>query len=112
MNRQSTVFILVLAGQQHDAVAFARQRYPGCRAVVLSKTELREGRWKHQLRALRRLQGKAFLIFTDSLESLQEPLLLKWTVLAHRCQETILADSSGSFDVTRRTEFLRLLPRT
>ena len=112
MNQPSKVFVLVLAGQQHDAVAFARQRYPRCEAVVLSKTKLRESGWKRQLRMLRRLKGKAFLIFTDSLESLQEPLLLKWTVLVHRCQETVLADSSGSFEVTKRTEFLALLPRT
>jgi glycosyltransferase involved in cell wall biosynthesis len=112
MNQQSKVFVLVLAGQQHDAVAFARQRYPRCEAVVLSKTKLRESGWKRQLRMLRRLKGKAFLIFTDSLESLQEPLLLKWTVLVHRCQETVLADSSGSFEVTKGTAFLGLLSRT
>jgi glycosyltransferase involved in cell wall biosynthesis len=112
MNPQCRVFILILAGQQHDAVAFARQRYPGCDAVVLSKTELRESGWKRQLRVLRRLKGKALLIFADSLESLHEPLLLKWTVLVHQCQETILADSSGSFEVTRRARFLGLLPRT
>src|SRR6185437_5799369 len=112
MNRQSKVFILVLAGQQHDAVAFARQRYPGCEAIVLSKTELRESGWKRQLHTLRRLKGRAFLIFTDSLESVQEPMLLKWTVLVHRCQETILADSSGSFEVTERAKFLGLLPRS
>ena len=112
MTPQSKVFVLVLAGQTHDAVAFARRRYPGCEAVVLSKTELRESGWKRQLRMLRRLKGKAFLIFTNSLASLQEPLLLKWTVLVHRCQETVLADSSGSFEVTRRADFLLLLPRT
>jgi glycosyltransferase involved in cell wall biosynthesis len=112
MNPQSKVYVLVLAGQPHDAVAFARQRYPGCEAVVLSKTELRESGWKRQLRVLRRLKGKAFLIFADSLASLQEPLLLKWTVLVHRCEETILADSSGSFEVSRRAGFLGLLPRT
>lgn len=112
MSPQSKVFVLVLAGQPHDAVAFARRRYPGCETVVLSKTEFRESGWKRQLRMLRRLKGKAFLIFADSLASLQEPLLLKWTVLVHRCQETILADSSGSFEVTGRAKFLALLPRT
>ena len=112
MSPQSKVFVLVLAGQPHDAVTFARRRYPGCEAVVLSKTELRESGWKRQLRLLRRLEGRAFLIFTDSLASLQERVLFKWTVLVHRCQETVLADSAGSFEVTRRAGFLGLLPRT
>ena len=112
MNRQSKVFVLVLAGQQRDALAFARRRYPGCEAVILSKTELRESGWKTQLRRLRQLNGEALLIFTDLLASLQEPLLLKFTVLVHRCRETILADSSGSFEVSNRAGILGLLLRS
>jgi len=112
MNRQSKVFVLVLAGQQQDALAFTQRRYPACEAVILSKTELRESGWKHQLRVLRRLKGEALLVFTDSLESLQEPMLLKSTVLVHRCRETLLVDSSGSFEATNRAKFLGLLPRT
>jgi len=112
MNRQSKVFVLVLAGQQRDALAFARRRYPGCEAVILSKTELRESGWKTQLRSLRQLNGQALLIFTDLLASLQEPLLLKFTVLVHRCRETILADSFGSFEVSNRAGILGLLLRS
>lgn len=112
MNQQSKVFVLVLAGQQGEALAFAQRRYPGCDAVILSKIELRESGWKCQLEKLRQLHGQALVIFTDSLESLQEPLLLKWTMFVHRCRETVLADSSGSFEVTSRAGFLGLLPRT
>lgn len=112
MSRQAKVFVLVLAGQQQDALAFAQRRYPACEAVILSKTELRESGLKHQLRMLRQLNGEALLIFTDLLESIQEPMLLKSTVLVHRCRETILADSSGSFEVSNRAEFFRSLPRT
>jgi glycosyltransferase involved in cell wall biosynthesis len=112
MSRQSKVFVLVLAGQQRDALAFAQRQYPACEAVILSKIELRKSGWKSQLRKLRQLKGEALLIFTDSLESLQEPMLLKWTGLVHRCRETILADASGSFEVNSRTAFLGLLPRS
>ena len=96
MSRPSKVFVLVLAGQERDALAFAQRRYPAREAVILPKTELRESSWKSQLRKLRQLRGEALLIFVDSLESLREPMLLKWTVLVHRCRETVLADSSGS----------------
>jgi glycosyltransferase involved in cell wall biosynthesis len=112
MSRQSKVFVIVLAGQQRDALAFAQRRYPACEIVILSKTKLRESGWKGQLRILRQLRGEALLIYTDLLESLQEPMLLKWTVLVHRCRETVLADASGSFEVSSRTAFLGLLPRS
>ena len=109
---KSKVYVLVLSGIQHDAVAFARRRYPTCEPVVLSKSELRECGWKNQLRILRHLKGESLLIFVDSLESLQEATLLKWTVLVHRCRETIFADSSGSFEVVNKIGVLGLLPRT
>src|SRR5260370_1152768 len=112
MSRQSKVFVIVLAGQQRDALAFAQRRYPACEIVILSKTKLRESGWKGQLRILRELRGEALLIYTDLLESLQEPMLLKWTVLVHRCRETVLADASGSFEVSSRTAFLGLLQRS
>ena len=112
MSRQSKVFILVLAGQERDALAFARRRYPGRETVILSKSELRESGWKNQLRQLRQLQGEALLIFTDSLESLREPMLLRWTVLVHGCQETVIADSSEAFVVSSKTGLLSLLPQT
>lgn len=112
MNRQSKVFLLVLAGQQRDALAFAQRRYPACEAVILSKAELRESSWKTQLRRLRQLKGEALLIFTDLLASLQEPMLLKFTVLVHQCRETVLADSSGSFEVSNRANILGLLLRS
>src|SRR5712692_9950463 len=59
MSWQSKVFVLVLAGQQRDALTFARRRYPACNTVILSKTELRESGWKSQLRILGQLRGEA-----------------------------------------------------
>src|SRR5438093_11389995 len=112
MNRQSKVFVLVLAGHERDALAFARRRFPACEAVILPKTELRESNWRSQLRRLWQLKGQALVIFTDSLESLREPLLLKLSVVVHRCRETVVADSSGSFVVSSKAELLGLLPRT
>lgn len=112
MNRQPRVFVLVLAGRQEDALSLAQRRYPNCEAVLLSKVELRESGWKNQLRILRQLKGQALLIFADSLQSLQDSMLLKWTVLLHRCRETILADSFGAFEVSTKAGLLSLLPRT
>ena len=112
MSQPSKVFVLVLAGQERDALAFARRRYPTCEAVVLSKAELRESNWKSQLWKLRQLKGQALMIFTDSLQSLREPMLLKWTALVHRCRETVIADASGSFEVSRKWGLIGLLPQS
>ncbi len=112
MNREPKVFVLVLAGQEKDASASAQRHYPGCECVILSKSDLRESGWRNQLSKLRQLKGRALVIFTDSLSSLREPMLLKWTALLHRCRETVLADSSGTFEVSTRTGLLNLLPRT
>src|SRR5207244_9485976 len=63
MSPNSKVFILTLAGQERDALAFAQRRYPGCETVRLSKSELRESGWNNQLRHLRKIRGEALLIF-------------------------------------------------
>jgi len=112
MKRRSKVFVLVLSGPERDALAFTQSHYPDCDSVILSKTNLRESNWRSQLGKLRQLKGKALVIFADSLDSLREPMLLKWTALLHRCPETVLVDSSGTFEVSTRMGSLKLLPRT
>jgi glycosyltransferase involved in cell wall biosynthesis len=112
MSERSKVFVLVLTGRERDALALAERRYPARETVILSKAELRESNWKSKLRKLRQLRGEALLIFADSLQSLREPMLLKWTVLVHRCRETVLADSSGSCEVSSKGALLGLAPRS
>lgn len=112
MTQQLKVFVLVLSGREQDALTFSQDRYPGRDTVVLSKSELRESGWLRQLYQLRQLKGEALLIFSDSLKTLREPTLLQWTVLVHRCRETVLADSSGSFIVTRKAGILGVLQRS
>jgi glycosyltransferase involved in cell wall biosynthesis len=112
MSPESKVFLLVLAGGQRDACAFAQRQYPACEIEILSKKELRESDWRSRLRKLRTLKGEALVIFTQSLRSLQEPELLKWATLVHQCQRTVIADASGAYDETTRAGVLKLLPRT
>ncbi len=112
MNSPQKVFILVLSGRERDALAFTHRHYPACETEILSKAELRESNWKNQLRKLRQLKGEALVIFTGRLESIHEPVLLKWTVLLHRCRETVLADSTGAYEVNTKRGLVSLLPRT
>src|SRR6267378_4399135 len=90
-----SVYILILSGSSEQAHSIASRSYPGCEVINLPKRELREGGWKRQLQQLRKLKGEAFLVFTESIEDLQEPLLLKLTIMLHRCNETLIADSHG-----------------
>ena len=95
------VYLLVLSGHNEEACKIAARRYPSCEIITLSKKDLREGGSKRQIQQLRKLKGKAFLIFTESMDDLQEPLLLKLAIMLHRCNETVIADGLGrvqSFD--------------
>ena len=112
MSYPQKVFVLVLAGSERAALSLAERQYPGRETVIVSKTELRESNWKGQLRQLRTLKGEAFLIFTDSLAAVHEPLLMKWTTALHGCRETVLADSTGAYEVTTKVSLLTLAPRT
>ena len=99
MKYSHAVYIVVLSGSAEQARTIATRRYPGCKVISLNKRELREGGWERQMQQLRKLKGEAFLVFTESTENLQEPLLLKLTTIFHRCKETVIADSRGRVHV-------------
>src|SRR5882672_5337609 len=111
MKYPNTVYLLVLSGRVEEAQDIARRKYSGFELVTLSKRALREGGWKRQLKELRGLKGAAFLIFAESIEDIQEPLLLKLTTMFHRCKETIIADASGHVQVYPRRGKWKLLPQ-
>jgi hypothetical protein len=111
MKYRHFVYILVLSGSSEQAHIIANHSYPGCEVISLPKRELREGGWKRQLQQLRKLKGEAFLVFTESMEDLQEPLLLELTIMLHRCNETVIADSHGRVQVFRRRSMWKLLPK-
>src|SRR5438309_6492083 len=110
MKRPHSVYVLVLGGSSEQAHNVANRSYPGCEVISLPKRELREGGWKGQLQQLRKLKGQSFLVFTDSIEDLPEPLLLKLTIMLHRCKETVIADSQSRIHVFHQRDVWKLLP--
>jgi glycosyltransferase involved in cell wall biosynthesis len=110
MKRAETIYTLVLSGTIEQAQNIALRTYPGRQTVNLSKRQLRELGWKQQLQQLRELQGEALLVFVESRKDIQEPLLLKLTVLFHRCRETLIADAQGTVHVLRRSAVWSLIP--
>src|ERR1700680_1688703 len=105
------VYILALSGRNDEARKIAARRYPSCEIITLSKRDLREGGSKRQFQQLRKLKGEAFFLFTESMEDLQEPLLLKLTIMLHRCRETVIADANGRVEVLRRGRMWTVLPQ-
>ena len=95
MKYSPSVYVLVLSGSSEHAHDITIRRYPNCEIISLPKRQLRESGWVGQLRQLRKLKGKAFLVFIESIEDLQEPLLSKLAIMLHRCEETVIADSNG-----------------
>src|SRR5438876_3279941 len=110
MKYTHSVYILVLSGSSEQAHNIANRSYPGRAVISLPKRELREGGWKRQVKQLRKLKGEAFLAFVESIEDLQEPLLLKLTIMLHQCNETVIADSHGRVQVFHRLGAWKLLP--
>jgi len=110
MKYPDLVYILSLGGSSDQAHGIAGRRYPGCDVVNLPKRQLREGGWKRQLQQLRKMKGQAFIVSAESIENLQEPLLLKLTSILHRCKETVIADSSGRVEILERWAIWKLLP--
>ena len=106
----SPVYVLILSGDIGEARKIAAERYSSCEIITLSKKDLREGGSKRQFQRLRELKGDAFFVFTESMEDLQEPLLLKLTIMFHRCQETVIADAHGRVQVFRRWNIWSVLP--
>lgn len=109
MNRPQSVYLLVLSGSVDQALDVAAKRYSGCSVNKLSKKELREGGWRRQVKVLRGLEGEGFVVYTESLEELQEPLILKLTIMLHRCKETVLVDSKDRMQVYPRRAAWKLL---
>ena len=104
------VYLLLLSGELAAAEKWIAARYPECECVVLQKREFRELTWRGQIRALRRIEGTAFVFFTGSLSDLQEPRLTVWSALFHRCRSTVLADLSGNVIEYGAFGWLRILP--
>ena len=109
MKHSQSIYLLVLTGNVDQATDLVAARYGSCSVINLSKRELREAGWQRQVKVLRGLEGEAFVVYTESLEALQEPLLLKLTIMLHRCKETVIVDARGHMQIYPKSAAWRLL---
>jgi glycosyltransferase involved in cell wall biosynthesis len=111
MSRSQIVYLHVWTGSASEARRLVAQHYPGAEIVELSHGQLRDGGWRHQIRRLHTLRGRALVIYFECLEQAPQLQLVIWSGLIHRCLETVAADSSGKFKTYRRSAWLWLFPR-
>ncbi len=112
MTKTPVIYLHVWTGDARQARTVVQQRCPGAEIVELSHQELRAGGWKGQLRGLRKLRGEALFVFFESLNEAPQLQLVLWSGVVHRCKQTIVADSLGSFRAYRRRDWVRLFPQT
>jgi glycosyltransferase involved in cell wall biosynthesis len=111
MNSPQVVYLHVWSGAATLACALVQQRYPDAQIIQLSHCELRDGGWRRQIRALRSLQGAAFVVYFEDIENAPQVQLIVWSSLIHRCRETAIVDSRGTCEIYRRYRLLLLFPK-
>ncbi len=111
MSEPSLVYLIVWTGKREDALRLLEERYKGYKVVHLSARELRQSGWKGQLRSLRSLKGHALVFFFNSIEDAYEHQLLAFSELVHRCKETVIADSTGEFEIYSINSLIWRLPK-
>src|SRR2546429_2145954 len=112
MRTLKKIYVHVRTGREKDAKKIVEGHYGECDIIFLSHRQLREAGWKGQISALSKLKGEAIVFYCQSVEQIYQPQLLAWTGLVHHCRDTVFADASGHFRVYRRTDWIRLFPKT
>jgi glycosyltransferase involved in cell wall biosynthesis len=104
------VHLLLVSSRLAEGLQFAERYFPGFECKVLDRRELRELGWRGQVRAFRKLSGRAVIFFADSLADLPEPSIVSLSSFVHGCNSTVLADSVGVVQEYGKLGRLRLLP--
>jgi glycosyltransferase involved in cell wall biosynthesis len=99
------VHLLVLNGDADVAKATVRADFPHATLVEINKRQLRELGIREQVKALHRLRGEAFIVFSQDRESLADHQALYWSGLFHRCRWTVFAFADGKLTKHSRGEY-------
>jgi glycosyltransferase involved in cell wall biosynthesis len=103
---RDVVYLVVLSGNGDDALVTLEARYPERTVVHLTKEEVRADSLLEQIRRLRGLRGHAFVLFSETWDTMWEPQLKQVVALAHRCRFTVLAAGTGEYFAYRRREVI------
>lgn len=101
-----TVHLLVLNGDAATATAVVASHFPACEVALVNKRELREQGLRRQIVTLRRLRGRAFVVFSADRQEMQDHEALFWSGIFHRCRETAFAFANGEVISHSRRDYL------
>jgi glycosyltransferase involved in cell wall biosynthesis len=107
---KNSVYLLLISGKAEEAEAFVTARYPGSDTVLLSRRTFHEAGPIRKLLELRKLRGRAVVLYFEELERTDRPRELGGTSLFHGCREIVFADSHGRVEAYSKRAVLRRIP--
>jgi hypothetical protein len=107
---ESVAYLCVWSGNTKRALDLTGSRFPGMEIRELSYRGLRMSRFMQRIRLLRSVRGRAIIFYFASLDGFKHRQVLVCFHLLHRCQETVLCDTSGRWESIRNIDIARWAP--
>jgi len=106
----SVAYLCVWSGNAKRALDLTGSRFPGMEIRELSYRGLRMSTFMQRIRLLRSIRGRAIIFYFASLDDFKHRQVLVCFHLLHRCQETVLCDTSGRWESIRNIDIARWAP--
>ena len=107
---ESVAHLCVWSGNAKRALDLTGSRFPGVEIRELSYRGLRMSTFMQRIRLLRSVRGRAIIFYFASLDDFKHGQVLRCFHLLHRCQETVLCDTSGRWESIRSIDIARWAP--
>jgi len=107
---ESVAYLCVWSGNAKRALDLTGSRFPGMEIRELSYRGLRISGFMQRIRLLRSIRGRAIIFYFASLDDFKHRQVLVCFHLLHRCQETVLCDTSGRWESIRSIDIARWAP--
>jgi glycosyltransferase involved in cell wall biosynthesis len=110
MAKSEVVYVCVCSGDEKHALGLVRSRWAAAEIRVCPYRRLRESGFGERIRLLWGFRGRAMVFCVQSLGEAKHKKILECTQFFHRCQETVLCDESGRWDIVRTVDIFRAGP--
>lgn len=111
MAKRNVVYLCVWSGDADQARELARGRYPGIEIVEFPHRKLRVSRTRERVRLLRSFDGRSIVFYFQSLDDFRHRQILECFHFLHRCEETVMCDRSGHWELIRNVDLLLSAPQ-
>jgi glycosyltransferase involved in cell wall biosynthesis len=111
MAKPNVVYLCVWSGDGERARDLVSSRYPGIEIIEFPHRRLRISRFRERIRLLRGFHGRAIVFHFQSLDDFKHREILECFHFLHRCQETVMCDTSSSWESIHNLDLLRSIPQ-